>query len=200
VAKRLFDLLGATLALLLLSPLLLAVAAAVKLDSRGPVFYRQERVGRHGVPFRIHKFRTMHHGAGGLPLTVGADPRITRVGAFLRRTRIDELPQFIDVLLGRMSLVGPRPEVPRYVAHYPTALRERVLAVRPGITDPASLAWIDEGSLLAGAADPEREYIEVILPAKLQRAAEYAEQASLATDLAVLWGTLRLLLRQAQGG
>jgi len=199
VAKRLFDLLGATLALLLLSPLLLVVAAAVKLDSRGPVFYRQERVGRHGVPFRIHKFRTMHHGAGGLPLTVGADPRITRVGGFLRRTRIDELPQFIDVLLGRMSLVGPRPEVPLYVAHYPPGLRERVLAVRPGITDPASLAWIDEGSLLAGAADPEREYIEVILPAKLQRAAEYAERASLATDLAVLWRTLRLLLRQARG-
>jgi lipopolysaccharide/colanic/teichoic acid biosynthesis glycosyltransferase len=200
VAKRLFDLLGATLALLLLAPLLLVVAAAVKIDSRGPVFYRQERVGRHGVPFRIHKFRTMHHGAGGLPLTVGADPRITRVGAFLRRTRIDELPQFIDVLLGRMSLVGPRPEVPRYVAHYPPALRERVLAVRPGITDPASLGWIDEGSLLASAADPEREYIEVILPAKLQRAAEYAERASLATDLAVLWRTLRLLLRQARGG
>ena len=199
MAKRLFDLLGATLALLLLSPLLLVVAAAVKLDSRGPVFYRQERVGRHGVPFRIHKFRTMHHGAGGLPLTVGADPRITRVGGFLRRTRIDELPQFIDVLLGRMSLVGPRPEVPLYVAHYPPGLRERVLAVRPGITDPASLAWIDEGSLLAGAADPEREYIEVILPAKLQRAAEYAERASLATDLAVLWRTLRLLLRQARG-
>jgi len=197
VAKRLFDLLGATLALLLLAPLLLAVAAAVKLDSRGPVFYRQERVGRHGVPFRIHKFRTMHHGAGGLPLTVGADPRITRVGAFLRRTRIDELPQFIDVLLGRMSLVGPRPEVPRYVAHYPPALRDRVLAVRPGITDPASLAYLDEARLLAQASDPEREYIEVILPAKLRRAAEYAERASLATDLAVLWGTLRKLLRQA---
>jgi len=197
VAKRLFDLLGATLALLLLAPLLLAVAAAIKLDSRGPVFYRQERVGRHGVPFRIHKFRTMHHGAGGLPLTVGADPRITRVGAFLRRTRIDELPQFIDVLLGHMSLVGPRPEVPRYVAHYPPALRDRVLAVRPGITDPASLAYLDEARLLAQASDPEREYIEVILPAKLRRAAEYAERASLATDLAVLWGTLRKLLRQA---
>jgi len=197
VAKRLFDLLGATLALLLLAPLLLAVAAAIKLDSRGPVFYRQERVGRHGVPFRIHKFRTMVHGAGGLPLTVGADPRITRVGAFLRRTRIDELPQFIDVLLGRMSLVGPRPEVPRYVAHYPPALRDRVLAVRPGITDPASLAYLDEARLLAQASDPEREYIEVILPAKLRRAAEYAERASLATDLAVLWGTLRKLLRQA---
>lgn len=190
MAKRLFDLLGATLALLLLLPLLLAAALAIKLDTRGPVFYRQQRVGRHGVPFAIHKFRTMAHGAGGLPLTVGNDPRITRVGAFLRRTRIDELPQLIDVLQGRMSLVGPRPEVPRFVAHYPPGLRERVLAVRPGITDPASLAWIDEGRLLAGAADPEREYVELILPAKLQRSADYAEHATLWLDLRVLLATL----------
>ncbi len=194
MAKRLFDLLGATLALLLLSPLLLAAALAIKLDTRGPVFYRQQRVGRHGVPFAIHKFRTMAHGAAGLPLTVGDDPRITRVGAFLRRTRIDELPQFIDVLLGRMSLVGPRPEVPRYVAHYPPALRERVLAVRPGITDPASLAYLDEASLLAQAADPEREYIEVILPAKLQHALAYAERANLGTDIGVLLRTAWRLL------
>ena len=194
MAKRLFDLLGATLALLLLSPLLLAAALAIKLDTRGPVFYRQQRVGRHGVPFAIHKFRTMAHGAAGLPLTVGDDPRITRVGAFLRRTRIDELPQFIDVLLGRMSLVGPRPEVPRYVAHYPPALRERVLAVRPGITDPAALAYLDEASLLAQAADPEREYIEVILPAKLQHALAYAERANLGTDIGVLLRTAWRLL------
>jgi len=197
VAKRLFDLLGAALALLLLAPLLLGVALWIRLDSPGPVFYRQERVGRHGVPFRIHKFRTMRSGAAGLPLTVGADPRITRAGHFLRRTRLDELPQFIDVLRGRMSLVGPRPEVPRYVAHYPAALRERALAVRPGMTDPASLAFIDESKRLAAAADPEREYVEVILPAKLRCAADYAEHASLATDLRVLWQTLRALLRQA---
>ena len=197
VAKRLFDIIGATLALLLLSPLLLAVALWIKLDSPGPVFYRQERVGRHGVPFRIHKFRTMRQAAGGLPLTVGADPRVTHAGAFLRRTRLDELPQFIDVLQGRMSLVGPRPEVPRYVAHYPPALRERALAVRPGLTDPASLAYIDEASLLAAAADPEREYIERILPRKLQCAADYADRASLWTDLRVLWRTLRVLVGQA---
>jgi lipopolysaccharide/colanic/teichoic acid biosynthesis glycosyltransferase len=197
VAKRLFDLLGSALALLLLAPLLLAVAAWIKLDTPGPVFYRQVRVGRHGVPFRIHKFRTMRDEAGGLPLTVGADPRITRAGAWLRRTRVDELPQFIDVLQGTMSLVGPRPEVPRYVAHYPAALRERALSVRPGITDPASLAYIDEATLLAAATDPEREYIEVILPAKLAHAADYAERATLGTDLAVLWRTFRALLRQA---
>lgn len=198
MAKRLFDLFVAGCALLLLSPLLLAVAIWVKLDSPGPVFYRQLRVGRHGVPFAIHKFRSMRtDGAPGLPLTVGDDPRITRAGRLLRRTRLDELPQLIDVLRGDMSMVGPRPEVPRYVAFYPPALRERALAVRPGITDPASLEFIDEATLLARAADPEREYIEVILPAKLQRAADYAERASLATDLALLWRTLRVLLRSA---
>ena len=197
MAKRAFDVLGATLALLLLGPLMLAVAAWIKLDSPGPVFFRQQRVGRHGVPFLIHKFRTMRADAGGLPLTVGADPRITRAGRFLRRTRLDELPQFIDVLQGRMSLVGPRPEVPRYVALYPAELRERALAVRPGLTDPASLAYIDEAEQLAAAADPEREYVDVILPAKVRHAAEYAEQASLATDLVVLARTARALLRRA---
>ena len=196
MAKRLFDLLGAGLALLLLAPLLLLLALAIRLDSAGPVFFRQERVGRFGVLFRIHKFRTMRVDAPalGLPLTVGRDARITRVGHWLRHYRLDELPQFLDVLLGRMSLVGPRPEVPRYVAHYPAALRDRVLAVRPGITDPASLAHIDEAALLAAAADPEREYIERILPPKLALQAAYAERATLWTDLAVLARTLRVVL------
>jgi len=194
--KRLFDLLGASLALLLLSPLMLAIAAAIKLDSRGPVFFRQQRVGRHGVLFRIHKFRTMVADAPqrGPALTVGADARITRVGRWLRRTRLDELPQFIDVLAGHMSLVGPRPEVPQYVACYPAALRERALSVRPGITDPSSLLYLDESEQLARAADPEREYIEVILPRKLQCAADYAAQANLRSDFGVLLRTLRLLI------
>ena len=194
--KRLFDLLGASLALLLLLPLLLLLALAIKLDSPGPVFFRQQRVGRHGRLFRIHKLRTMSADAPGrgLPLTVGADPRITRVGARLRGLRLDELPQFIDVLAGSMSLVGPRPEVPRYVAHYPPGLRERVLSVRPGITDPASLLFMHESALLAAAADPEREYIEVILPKKLQCAADYADHATLWTDLRLLGRTLRVLL------
>jgi lipopolysaccharide/colanic/teichoic acid biosynthesis glycosyltransferase len=197
LAKRLFDLLVAALALALLAPLLAGIALWIRIDSHGPVFFRQERVGRHGVPFRIHKFRTMRHDAGGLPLTVGADPRITRAGAWLRRTRLDELPQLIDVLQGTMSLVGPRPEVPRYVAHYPPGLRERALAVRPGITDPASLAFLDEAALLAAADDPEREYIERVLPRKLRCAADYAEHASLRTDIGVLWQTLRALVGHA---
>ena len=199
VAKRLFDLLTAALALILLSPLLLAVALWVRIDSPGPVFYRQERIGRHGVPFRIHKFRSMRNDAGGLQLTVGTDPRITRAGAWMRDRRLDELPQLIDVLQGTMSLVGPRPEVPRYVAHYPAALREQALSVRPGITDPASLQHLDEATLLAAAADPEREYIEHILPAKLQQAADYAERATLATDLQVLWRTASARARSAGG-
>lgn len=194
MTKRLFDLVGAAVALLLLSPLLLAAALAVKLDSPGPVFFRQQRVGRGGVPFRIHKFRTMRAGAPGLQITVGDDPRITRVGRWLRRTRIDELPQFIDVLQGTMSLVGPRPEVPRYVEFYPPELRERVLSVRPGITDPVSLAYADESELLARAADPEREYVEVLLPRKLQAAAAYAERATLWTDLGVLLRSVGVLL------
>ena len=198
MAKRVFDLLGASLALLLLLPLMLAIALAIKLDSRGPVFFRQQRVGRRGVPFDIHKFRSMAADAPqrGPALTVGDDPRITRVGRWLRRTRLDELPQLLDVLAGRMSLVGPRPEVPQYVVHYPPQLRERALSVRPGITDPSSLLYLDEAELLARAADPEREYIEVILPRKLQCAADYAAQASLRSDLGVLLRTLKLLLQR----
>ncbi|MFO1326915.1 MAG: sugar transferase [Rubrivivax sp.] len=195
MAKRLFDPLAAAAALIVLAPLLLVLAAWIKFDSSGPVFFRQERVGRFGRTFRIHKFRTMVADAPqrGPALTVGEDPRITRAGRWLRRTRLDELPQLIDVLRGDMSLVGPRPEVPRYVQHYPPGLRERALAVRPGITDPSSLAFLDESARLAAAADPEREYIEHILPAKLQAAADYAARASLWTDLQVMARTVRLL-------
>ena len=202
MAKRLFDLVASGLGLLLLVPLLLLMALAIKLDSPGPVFFRQARVGRHGVEFRIHKFRTMLHfersGSAGpqsavAQLTVGADPRITRVGALLRRTRLDELAQLIDVLCGNMSLVGPRPEVPRYVATYPRDLRDKVLSVRPGITDPASLAFRDESAMLACAADPQREYIEIVLPAKLRLSARYIDEASFGTDLRLIVATLRAL-------
>jgi lipopolysaccharide/colanic/teichoic acid biosynthesis glycosyltransferase len=194
--KRAFDLVAAVSGLLLLGLPMLAVAAWIKLDSPGPVFFRQERVGRHGKLFRIHKFRTMTVDAEsrGLQLTVGADARVTRAGAVLRGHRLDELPQFFDVIAGDMSLVGPRPDVPRYVALWPAALRDRVLAVRPGMTDPASLEFRDEASLLAAAADPEREYLEVILPRKLARAADYADHASLWSDLAVIGRSVGVLL------
>ncbi|HET7795011.1 MAG TPA: sugar transferase [Rhizobacter sp.] len=193
MAKRLFDLLLSAMGLLLLSPALLMIAMWIKLDSPGPVFYRQERVGRFGEPFRIHKFRTMAHGGGGALITVGQDVRITRAGAFLRRAKLDELPQLIDVLQGTMSLVGPRPEVPRYVAMYPAPLRDKVLSVRPGITDLASLEYRDENERLARAADPEREYVDVVMPAKLQLAAHYVDRASLRFDLQLILRTLRLV-------
>jgi len=195
MAKRAFDLLVAVAALLLLAPLLAAIALWIKVDSPGPVLFRQQRVGRHGRPFAIHKFRTMVADAPqrGPSITVGNDPRITRTGAFLRHSKLDELPQLIDVLAGHMSLVGPRPELPAYVAQYPAELRDKVLAVRPGITDPASLEFADESAVLARAADPEREYVDVLLPRKLRAAAAYAEHANLATDLRVIGGTLRVL-------
>jgi lipopolysaccharide/colanic/teichoic acid biosynthesis glycosyltransferase len=195
LAKRLFDVIVAALGLLLLSPLLIAIALWIKLDSPGPVFFRQERVGRGGALFRIHKFRSMRADAplAGPQLTVGADPRITRAGQVLRRTKLDELPQLIDVLAGSMSLVGPRPEVPRYVALYPAALRDKVLSVRPGITDPASIEYRDESALLARATDPERVYIEQIMPAKLRCAASYVDRMSLANDVRLIGATLRSL-------
>jgi lipopolysaccharide/colanic/teichoic acid biosynthesis glycosyltransferase len=193
MAKRSLDLLAALVGLLLLAPLFLLIAVAIKLETPGPVFFRQERVGRNGRHFWIFKFRTMSAArAPGAPeLTVEGDDRITRVGAFLRRSKLDELAQLIDVLRGTMSLVGPRPEVPRYVAHYPAETRARVLSVRPGITDFASLHYRDESALLALAADPEREYIEVILPSKLRYALDYVHNPTLANDLRVLGLTLR---------
>jgi len=201
MGKRLFDLVVAGTCLVLLCPLLLAIAAWIKLDSRGPVFFRQQRVGRGGALFRIHKFRTMRHvdapaeaSAHGPQITVGDDARVTRAGRFLRRAKLDELPQLIDVLAGTMSLVGPRPEVPRYVALYPPGLRDKVLSVRPGITDPASLRFADESALLARAADPEREYVDVVMPEKLAAAIAYAEQATLTSDLRVIGQTLCSLL------
>ena len=197
MSKRLFDILLSSLGLLVLAPVLLLIALAVKLDSPGPVFFRQERVGRFGAPFRIHKFRTMCHeqGGKGLQITVGADSRITRVGGFLRRSKLDELPQLIDVWVGSMSLVGPRPEVPRYVAHYPAAMRDKVLSVRPGITDIASIEYRDESSVLAQAADPEQAYIHEVLPHKLALAASYVDQASVWMDVRLIWRTIRAIVR-----
>ena len=190
--KRTVDVLAALLGLLLLAPLFALLALVIKFDSPGPVFYRQERVGRHGRLFRIFKFRTMATAqrADAAQITVAGDERITRVGRWLRRSKFDELAQLIDVLRGTMSLVGPRPEVPRYVAHYPPQWRERLLSVRPGITDFASVRYRDESDLLARAADPEREYIDVILPTKLRYALRYVDQPTLANDLRVLGLTL----------
>ncbi|MCX2865112.1 sugar transferase [Paucibacter sp. PLA-PC-4] len=195
--KRLVDILLSTLGLALLALPLLAIALWVKLDSRGPVLFRQQRVGRFGRPFMIHKFRTMavDAPARGPQITVGADPRITRAGQVLRRSKLDELPQLWDVLRGAMSLVGPRPEVPKYVALYPDEMRELLLSVRPGITDLASLQYRDESAVLAAAADPERAYVEQVLPAKLALSSRYVREATLLGDLRLILATLSALRR-----
>lgn len=197
MSKRLFDLLMSSLGLLALGPLLILIAVAVKLDSPGPVFFRQERVGRFGLPFRIHKFRTMRHDPAGrgLQITVGADLRITRVGHWLRTSKLDELPQLIDVWQGTMSLVGPRPEVPKYVAHYPAAMRDKILSVRPGITDIASIEYRDESAVLARATDPEQAYIHEVLPHKLALSASYVDQASVWLDIKLILRTLGAIVR-----
>jgi lipopolysaccharide/colanic/teichoic acid biosynthesis glycosyltransferase len=196
-AKRIFDIVASGLGLILLAPVLLAISVAVKLDSPGPVMFRQSRVGQWGVPFDIHKFRTMVADAsrrGGL-LTVGHDSRITRVGAILRRYKLDELPQLIDVLRGKMSLVGPRPEVPYYVEHYSPEDRRIVLSVRPGITDNASIRFRDESSLLACAADPDEAYRRDILPVKLGFYRAYVRERTFRGDLAIIASTLRNIAR-----
>lgn len=198
MAKRAFDLFCSAIGLLALAPVFAVVSVLIVRDSPGPVFFRQVRVGRQGRLFRIHKFRTMRHDlvGKGLSITVGQDPRVTRIGAFLRRYKLDELPQLIDVLRGSMSLVGPRPEVPEYVALYPERDREIVLSVRPGITDRASVEFSDESALLAGASDPQRVYVEEILPTKRRYYLDYVATRTFAGDIDIILKTLfKVLLR-----
>ena len=195
--KRTLDLLLALAGLALLWPLLLLAALWVKLDSPGPALFNQERVGRQGRSFRIHKFRTMRNDpAPGRQITVGADPRITRSGRWLRASKLDELPQLLNVLKGEMSFVGPRPEVPRYVALY-TEEERRVLELRPGITDLASIKYRDEAEILARAADPERAYVDEVMRDKLRINLEYAARAGLWADLGVILKTVGALVRRS---
>ena len=186
--KRAFDIGFSFGTLLILAPLLIAMALWIKFDSPGPVFFRQTRVGRGGREFRICKFRTMRADAEqrGPQLTIGADRRITRSGAWLRKYKVDEIPQFFNVLFGDMSIVGPRPEVRRYVDLYAPATRQSVLSVRPGITDLASIEYRDENELLAASADPERTYVEQVLPAKLALSERYIRERSFLGDLRII--------------
>jgi len=193
MAKRAFDLFWSILGLVVLSPLLVLAALLVKLEDRGPVFFRQVRIGRGGLPFRIWKFRTMVVDAErqGRAITVGRDPRITRMGAWLRDTKLDELPQLLNVVAGDMSLVGPRPEVPRYVELYSEAQRA-ILALRPGITDLASIKYRHESELLAQAENPDETYVRVLLPDKLRINLAYAARADVWSDFLVILATLGL--------
>lgn len=189
-AKRAFDIAASLAGLIVLSPVLAAISIAILIDSGRPVLFSQDRVGLRGRLFRIHKFRTMRPVAGP-KITAGGDPRITRVGAVLRRTKLDELPQLWDVLRGAMSFVGPRPEVPGMFAHYPAEARERITAVRPGITDLATLEFRDEEAVLAGAADPEKTYLEEVVPKKIALYLDYLDRRSFGLDLAIIGRTIR---------
>ncbi len=195
-AKRVFDVAASLVILTVTSPFFLLLALAVKLDSKGPVFYRQVRVGRYGRDFRIFKFRTMVQNADkiGLSLTVGDDPRITRVGRFIRRCRLDEFSQLLNVLGGSMSLVGPRPEVRRYVNAYAPEYMATLL-VRPGITAPSSIAFKDEDKLLEASSDPEKAYVEQVLPPKMKLNLEYLKNISLWGDIKILFQTAAAILK-----
>ena len=193
--KRFLDVFVSSVGLLLLSPMAALVAILIKFDSRGPLLFRQERVGQGLRTFRIYKFRSMVVDAPlkGGPLTAAGDPRLTRVGRILRKTKIDELPQLINVLRGEMTLVGPRPEVPRYVALFRNDYEE-ILRVRPGITDLASLKYRDESSVLSRAADPEQEYLTRVLPDKIALAKEYVRRSSLTFDISLILKTVARII------
>lgn len=194
-AKRAFDLALVLLVLPVALALMVLIGLWVRLDSQGPALFRQERVGRRGRVFRIHKFRTMIVDTGGPQITASGDARVTRAGRWLRASKLDELPQLIDVLAGDMSLVGPRPEVPRYMALYPEDARRLILSVRPGITDRAAIEFRDEERLLAASADPERTYVEVVMPVKQRFYLDYVASRSLWGDLCILRDTLRAVVR-----
>ena len=198
LAKRSFDLLFTIPGLVLLSPVFVVLAVWIKTDSPGPVFFRQERVGLKGKPFYIFKFRTMIINAEkyGRQITVGEDKRVTTSGAFLRRYKLDELPQLLNIFRGEMSLVGPRPEVPRYVKEYSTADREQVLSVLPGITDYAAIEYKDENEILGRAMDPEKAYIEEVLPVKIAYYKQYICERSLWVDFCLILKTINRLNQQ----
>jgi lipopolysaccharide/colanic/teichoic acid biosynthesis glycosyltransferase len=189
--KRLFDMVCSCVGLVLLAPFFVVVIILIKRDSSGPVFFRQLRMGQHFRPFKIFKFRTMVVDAErrGAQVSTGDDPRITPIGFFLRKYKLDELPQLLNVVIGDMSLVGPRPEVPRYVEAYRTEYEE-VLSVKPGITDFASLEYKDENELLRGVENPEEKYLAEILPAKIEFYRKYIREQSLGTDISLIFRTL----------
>ena len=195
--KRLFDLFFVLPSLVLLSPLFLIIAIAIKLDSSGSVFFKQTRVGLNGKHFQTFKFRTMVMNAEekGVKITTDGDSRITHIGCFLREYKLDELPQLLNVLIGNMSLVGPRPEVPEYVEFYSSAMKKIVLSVPPGITDRASIEFRDENKILAGSINPVKDYREKILPIKLNYYKQYVQHRSLWLDFSLIIGTLNVIIR-----
>jgi lipopolysaccharide/colanic/teichoic acid biosynthesis glycosyltransferase len=193
--KRLFDFITSFCGLILLAPIFVLAALWIKVDSRGSIFFQQERVGLKGEIFKIHKFRTMQvFSEDRGSLTVGNDNRITRSGQYLRKYKIDELPQLIDVLLGKMSFVGPRPEVKEFVDTYPTDVKNKVLSVRPGITDMASIEMVDENEILGNYKDSKQAYIDIILPIKQKHYLDYVGHQSVWLDIKIIFLTLKKII------
>ena len=193
--KRIFDIISSLFGLILLLPFMIIIAILIKLDSKGPIFFKQVRVTKNGREFKIFKYRTMRVGSDKFSqITVGKDSRITKVGDFLRKYKLDEIPQLINVLIGDMSLVGPRPEVPKYVALYTKEQRE-ILKVRAGITDYASIEFSNENDILANEADPEKAYIEKIMPRKIELNKKYLSEISVMTDIKIILLTIKKILK-----
>ena len=193
--KRIFDIISSLFGLILLSPFMIIIAILIKFDSKGPIFFKQVRVTKNGREFKIFKYRTMKIGSDKYSqITVGKDSRITKVGDFLRKYKLDEIPQLINVLIGDMSLVGPRPEVPKYVALYTEEQRE-ILKVRAGITDYASIEFSNENDILANETDPEKAYIEKIMPRKIELNKKYLSEISVMTDIKIILLTIKKILK-----
>ncbi len=195
--KRLFDIVCSALGLIALSPVFLVLAIWIKLDSHGAVFFRQERIGLHGKVFRIHKFRSMAVNTEQQSrLTIGQDARITQVGQLIRHYKLDELPQLIDVLQGTMSLVGPRPEVAEFMNAYPIEVKNKILSVKPGITDWAAIKMIDENEVLAKYEDPKQAYIDVIMPMKAAYYLQYVDKHSVLEDIRIILATIAKIIKR----
>ena len=193
--KRIFDITLSLFGLIILLPFMLIIAILIKIDSKGPVFFKQIRVTKNGKEFKIFKYRTMRVGSDKYSqITVGKDGRITKIGSFLRKYKLDEIPQLINVLIGDMSVVGPRPEVPKYVALY-TDEQKEILKVRAGITDYASIEFSDENDLLASEEDPEKAYIEKIMPKKIELNKKYLSETSVLTDIKIILLTIKKILK-----
>ena len=195
--KRLFDLFFSFIGLIILSPIFLLIALWIKTDSKGPVFFRHLRIGLGGGVFKLHKFRSMYINSESQGnLTIGNDSRVTSSGKFLRKYKIDELPQLIDVFLGKMSLVGPRPEVEEYIRKYPESIKKKILSIRPGITDMASIQMIDESEILEKHKDPKKAYINIILPLKLGLSIDYIDKRTMWLDLKIIFLTLKRIVKR----
>ncbi|WP_230850404.1 sugar transferase [Photobacterium kishitanii] len=194
--KRFFDIISSFFGLVILSPIIILITLWIKHDSDGPIFFLQQRVGLNGKLFNIFKFRTMVPDAEqkGLKVTVGSDPRITKSGHFLRKTKLDELPQLLNVFLGQMSIVGPRPEVPEFMNEYPINIRNNILSIRPGITDLASIEFTNEAEILAGASDPKQKYIDDVMPIKADFYMDYVKNNNFIGDLKIILLTLKKIL------